>query len=95
MPSINSEEIRRLAALANIGLNDDQVESFATEIDQIIGFVEKLSSVNTDDVEPTDQVTGLVDVWREDEVKKGLEYDQIKLNAPDWEDGHFKVRRVL
>ena len=95
MPSINSEEIRRLAALANIGLNDDQVESFATEIDQIIGFVEKLSSVNTDDVEPTDQVTGLVDVWREDEVKKGLNYDQIQLNAPDWEDGHFKVRRVL
>lgn len=95
MPSINPDEIRRLAALANIGLNDDQVNAFASEIDQIIGFVEKLGTVNTDEVETTDQVTGLVDVWREDEVKRGLDYDDLKLNAPDWEDGHFKVRRVL
>lgn len=95
MPSINSDEIRRLAALANIGLSDDQVDAFASEIDEIIGFVEKLSSVETTDVEPTDQVTGLVDVWREDEVKPSLGYEDIKLNAPDWEDGHYKVRRVL
>ena len=95
MPSINSDEIRRLAALANIGLSDDQVDAFASEIDEIIGFVEKLSSVETTDVEPTDQVTGLVDVWREDEAKPSLGYEDIKLNAPDWEDGHYKVRRVL
>ncbi len=95
MPSINSEEIRRLAALANIGLNNEQVEAFAGEIDQIIGFVEKLGTVKTDDIEPTDQVTGLVDVWRDDEIIKGLSYEDLKLNAPDWEDGHFKVRRVL
>lgn len=95
MPSINSDEIRRLAALANIGLNDDQVNAFASEIDEIIGFVEKLSNVNTDEIETTDQVTGLVDVWRDDEVKPSLDYEAIKLNAPGWEDGHFKVRRVL
>lgn len=95
MPSINSEEIRRLAELANIGLSDDQVNAYAKEIDQIIGFVEKLGNVDTDSVEPTDQVTGLVDVWRDDEVKPGLDHDALKLNAPQWEDGHFKVRRVL
>lgn len=95
MPSINSDEIRRLAALANIGLNDDQVNAFASEIDEIIGFVEKLSNVNTDEIETTDQVTGLVDVWRDDEVKPSLDYEAINLNAPEWEDGHFKVRRVL
>jgi aspartyl-tRNA(Asn)/glutamyl-tRNA(Gln) amidotransferase subunit C len=95
MSKITPDEVRRIAALANIGLTDDQVGHFATELDQIVGFVEQLSSVNTSDTEPTDQVTGLVDVWRDDRVEPSLSYDDLKLNAPDWEDGHFKVRRVL
>jgi aspartyl-tRNA(Asn)/glutamyl-tRNA(Gln) amidotransferase subunit C len=95
MSKISSEEIRRIATLANIGLTDDQIDHFALELGQIVGFVERLSSVATDTTEPTNQVTGLVDVWREDEVRPGLTSEELQLNAPDWEDGHFKVKRVL
>lgn len=95
MSKITPDEVRRVAKLAHIGLAEDQINHFASELDQIVGFVEQLQKVEVDGVDPTDQVTGLVDVWREDEVKSGLTHDDLKLNAPDWQDGQFKVKRVL
>ncbi|TAK89588.1 Asp-tRNA(Asn)/Glu-tRNA(Gln) amidotransferase subunit GatC [Patescibacteria group bacterium] len=95
MSKITPDEVRRVAELAHIGLAEDQIDHFARELDQIVGFVEQLQKVDVSGIEPTDQVTGLVDVWREDEVKPGLSHDDLKLNAPDWKDGQFKVKRVL
>jgi aspartyl-tRNA(Asn)/glutamyl-tRNA(Gln) amidotransferase subunit C len=98
MSKITPEEVRRIAALANIGLEAGEVERMAAELDQIVGFVEQLQSVKTDGVEPTDQVTGLVDVWRPDEVyaeSEKLSREELLANAPDQQDGFFKVKRVL
>lgn len=95
MSKITADEVRRIAALANIGLAEDEVEKYATELGQIVTFVEQLSDVDTEGVEPTDQVTGLVDVWREDEVRKDFGREELLSNAPDQKDGFFKVRRVL
>jgi aspartyl-tRNA(Asn)/glutamyl-tRNA(Gln) amidotransferase subunit C len=95
MSKITPQEVRRIAALANIGLSEDEVVHFSSELGQIVEFVEQLKSVETDGVAPTDQVTGLEDVWRTDKVEPGLTHEDLKANAPDWEDGHFKVKRVL
>lgn len=96
MAKISEAEIRRLAALARIGLSDDEVGKLATELDSIVGFVEKLQAVDTTGVEPTSQVTGLVDVWREDEPKpSAVSQAELLKNAPDQQDGYIKVRRVL
>jgi aspartyl-tRNA(Asn)/glutamyl-tRNA(Gln) amidotransferase subunit C len=95
MSKITPEEVRRVAALANIGLQEHEIEHFSAELDQIVGFVEQLQNVDVEGVVPTDQVTGLVDVWREDTVTPSLSYDELKLNAPGFQDGHFKVKRVL
>lgn len=95
MSKITPDEVRRVAALANIGLTDDEIQSLSGELAQIVEFVEQLNEVDTDGVGPTDQVTGLVDVWRTDTVEPGLSHDDLKMNAPDWESGQFKVKRVL
>jgi aspartyl-tRNA(Asn)/glutamyl-tRNA(Gln) amidotransferase subunit C len=95
MSKITPEEVRRIAALANIGLQDDEVDHFAGELGNIVEFVEQLQAVDVSNVAPTDQVTGLVDVWRSDEVRPGLSHDDLKLNAPAWRDGHYEVKRVL
>ena len=95
MSRITPDEVRRIAALATIGLNEDEIETYATELGQIVGFVEQLSSVDTEGVTPTDQVTGLVDVWREDEVRSEYSREELLANAPDQQDGFFKVKRVL
>jgi aspartyl-tRNA(Asn)/glutamyl-tRNA(Gln) amidotransferase subunit C len=95
MSKITPDEVRRVAALANIGLQDSEVDHFAAEMGKIVEFVEQLQAVDVTGVAPTDQVTGLVDVWRLDEVKDGLSHDDLKQNAPAWRDGHYKVKRVL
>ncbi|HSX41609.1 MAG TPA: Asp-tRNA(Asn)/Glu-tRNA(Gln) amidotransferase subunit GatC [Candidatus Saccharimonadales bacterium] len=95
MSKITPDEVRRVAELANMGLQEAEVSKLADELAKIVGFVEQLQEVDVEGVEPTDQVTGLVDVWREDEVREGLSYDDLKLNAPDFEDGQYRVKRVL
>lgn len=96
MSKIGITEVQRVAALANIALSDQEAAALAIDLGQIVGFVEQLQSVNTQNIEQTSQVTGLEDVWREDVVKTAtLTRDQLLANAPAKEAGYIKVRRVL
>ena len=96
MSKIGTSEVKRLAALARIQLNDEQVAQLAVELGQIVEFVEQLQQADVKDVEPTNQVTGLVDVRRADEVRP-LKYDraQWQRNQPQTEGGYIKVKRVM
>lgn len=68
----------------------------ALELGQIVGFVEQLQDVDTAEVPETNQVTGLVDVMRPDEVRPcAISQDELLGNAPMRQDGYIKVRRVL
>lgn len=95
MSKITPDEVRRIAALANIGLNSDEADRYALELDKIVGFVEQLKAVDTKGVAPTDQVTGLLDVWREDEVRQDFTRTELLANAPHQHNGFFKVKRVI
>jgi len=96
MPKVNADEVRRLASLSRIQLTDDEVEQYAKEIEKILGYVSQLQSADVNGVEPTSQVTGLVNVTRPDEIKDyGVSKKQLLDLAPDQEDGYIKVRRVL
>jgi aspartyl-tRNA(Asn)/glutamyl-tRNA(Gln) amidotransferase subunit C len=95
MSKIGIVEIHRLATLARIGVSDEQAEHLAAELGQIVGFVEQLSAVDISDTLPTDQVTGLVDVWREDIVKPSMSREALLANAPEQKDGYIVVKRVL
>jgi aspartyl-tRNA(Asn)/glutamyl-tRNA(Gln) amidotransferase subunit C len=95
MSKIGIEEVKRLAALARISLSDEQVAELAVELGQIVEFVQQLQQVDVKQVEPTNQVTGLVDVTRRDEVKP-LNYQRElwQSNLPASQDGYIKVKRV-
>lgn len=95
MSRIGTDEVKRLAALAKIGLSEKETEALAAELGQIVEFVKQLQAVDTEGVEPTDQVTGLVDVLRPDEVKSSLEPDELLANVPEREGNYIKTRRVL
>ena len=95
MSKITPDEVRRIAALANVGLSDDEVSQMTGELDRIVDFVQQLQSVDTTDVPPTDQVTGLLDVVRPDEVRSEYTREELLANAPAHQDGFFKVKRVL
>lgn len=95
MSKISTTEVERIARLARIGLTTDEAVRMTDELGRIIEFVEQLSSVDTTGVAPTDQVTGLVDVTRPDEVKPSMPVADLLAGAPASRDGYIVVKRVL
>lgn len=95
MSKIGVTEVERVAKLARIGLSPEEAAQMSIELGQIVGFVEQLQAVDVEGVEPTDQVTGLVDVWREDVVVPSLPREELLANAPEQKDGYIVVKRVL
>jgi aspartyl-tRNA(Asn)/glutamyl-tRNA(Gln) amidotransferase subunit C len=95
MSQLGITEVERIALLARIGLTSAETERMAVELSQIVGFMEQLQQVDIEGVAPTDQVTGLVDVWREDQVRPSLPREQLLANAPYQKDGYIVVKRVL
>ena len=64
----SDDEVLHIAKLARIGLTDDEVKKFSGQLDGILAYVQKLDLVDTSNVDPTSQVTGLRSVMRRDEV---------------------------
>ncbi len=95
MSKLGVSEVERVAKLARIGLSADEAAAMAVELGQIVEFVEQLQKVDVEGVEPTDQVTGLVDVWREDEVKPSLSREELLSVVPEHKHGYIVVKRVL
>ena len=96
MTTISLDDVKKLAALSALRVTDEEVQTLQAELQNILKFVEQLDSVDTNGVEPTYQVTGLENVWREDEIiDYGLSRDDLLRNAPNKQDGQIKVKRVL
>ncbi len=68
---LNEEQVRHVAELARMDLTDSEVKKFSGQLSGVLEYMDILNEVNTDDVEMTSQVTGLSNVMRKDEVKKG------------------------
>ena len=95
MSKLGIDEVNRIAKLARIGLEPEEAAAMAIELAAIVTFVEQLQAVDVDNVEPTDQVTGLVDVMRDDVVKPSMDRAKLLANAPAQKDGYIVVKRVL
>ncbi len=67
---IDKKTVKHVAKLARIDLNDEEIKKFSQQLSKVFDHIETLSEVNTENVEPTSQVTGLENVMREDEVKE-------------------------
>lgn len=95
MSQLTGDDIARLAYLARLKLSSDELQNYTEEINRILEYVQKLSAVDTEGLEPTSQVTGLTNVARKDVVQKTLELDQLMKNIPKKLDGHIKVNRMI
>ena|SRR5258708_902587 len=95
MSKIGVDEVKRIAKLARIGLSDEETAKMSVELGNILEFVEQLQAVDVTSTPPTDQVTGLQDVWREDEVRPSPKRADLLANAPAQKDGYIVVKRVL
>ena len=92
---ITLAEVEHVARLARLALDADEKERMRSQLDAILGYVEQLRGVNTDGVEPTAHVLPLVNVLRDDEVRPSYPVEAMLANAPDAQDGQFRVPRIL
>ena len=96
MSQLTKEEVLKLAKLARLQVTDAEVDKYVHELGDILNYVELLSSVDTDGLEPTNQVTGLNSVYRKDEVVEYQAQPADLLSAsPDKKDGYIKVKRMI
>ena len=93
--SVDSDAVRRVAHLARVAVADDEVEALQSELNAILSFVEQLSEVNVDGVEPMTSVTPMAMKMRKDEITDGGIADAILQNAPAREDHFFLVPKVV
>ena len=70
MTQLTKDQVRHIAKLARLRLTDDEVERFSKELTSILGYIETLTEVDTSTVEPTTNVTGLTNRFRDDVIAK-------------------------
>lgn len=96
MAKLSKSEVLNLAQLSKIELTADETEEFTDELSDILELVEKLSTVDMKGLDPTIQVTGLVNATRPDElIDYGANQKDLLKNAPNVKDNQLKVKRML
>ena len=94
---ISLQEVEHIAELAKIGLTKEEKERFSGELSDILEYIEQLKEIDTKNIEPVSQVTGLVNVIREDVADDCDEDARKKIinNFPEEKDGCVKVKQVM
>ncbi len=96
MARLTNEEVLELSKLAKISISGDDIDSYKADLEEILNFVEKLSELDTEGLEPTFQVTGLTNITRPDTVEDyGISQEAILANLPNRKGNHIKVPKVL
>lgn len=92
---ITRSDVERVARLARLRLDEAEKDKFRRQLDEILLYMEKLDKLDTEGVEPLAHILPLRNVLRKDEVKPGLERDEVLKNAPAHRQGLFQVPPVL
>lgn len=95
MAKLSREDVLKLARLSKLDLTDEQLDKFRGELEAIVGYVDQLQNADVKGLEPTNQVTGLVNVTRKDEIEDYASRADLLKNLPASEDGHIKVNRMI
>jgi aspartyl-tRNA(Asn)/glutamyl-tRNA(Gln) amidotransferase subunit C len=95
MATISREEVAHLARLARLAVTDEELDTFAGQLDVILQAVAQVGEVTAVDVPPTSHSVPLTNVYRDDVVVPGLAREDALAGAPDAEDNRFRVPRIL
>jgi aspartyl-tRNA(Asn)/glutamyl-tRNA(Gln) amidotransferase subunit C len=92
---LTREEVARVAVLARLRLTPEEETEFTEQLDQILGYMDKLAQLDTSDVEPFSHAAGTANALREDRVTNRPDPDSLLANAPDCDGTFFKVPKIL
>ncbi|MDP3987744.1 MAG: Asp-tRNA(Asn)/Glu-tRNA(Gln) amidotransferase subunit GatC [Candidatus Levybacteria bacterium] len=87
--------VSHVAKLANLSLKKEELIKFEKQLSSILDYIKKLEEIDTKNIEPTSQVTGLENVTREDETSPSLSQEEALSNTKNKHNGMFKVKAIL
>lgn len=94
--AISATDIKHIAELSRLKLTEEEEIKFGEQLGSILKYIEKLNKVETRKIEPTAQVSGLIDVLRSDDVSNWNQKEvEAALAQGEIENGQVKVKRVL
>lgn len=92
---ISHEEIQKIALLSRLAIKEDQMDAVGTQLNDILSYMDLISQVDVEGVQPTAHAVTMQNVMRDDVVQPSFTNEQALLNAPEPEDGYFKVPKVI
>ncbi|HEY0965098.1 MAG TPA: Asp-tRNA(Asn)/Glu-tRNA(Gln) amidotransferase subunit GatC [Candidatus Saccharimonadales bacterium] len=95
MTQISRDDVARLATLSSLQLADEEIDALVSDLDGIVGYITQLDELDTSGVMPTYQVTGLENIWRNDEVQQGVAPEKLIELSSEAVNDQIKVPKVL
>lgn len=93
--ALTLEDVAHVARLARLRLSPAELEKMRDQLSNILDHFQMLQQIDVSTAPPTAQVTDLVNVLREDEIRPSLPREQALANAPEQQDGMFRVRAIF
>jgi aspartyl-tRNA(Asn)/glutamyl-tRNA(Gln) amidotransferase subunit C len=88
-------DIEKVARLARLELSEDEMQTFGNQLEQILTYMEQLNRLDTTGVEPTSHAIPIYNIFREDQVISSFPQEEVLGIAPEEEEGHFKVPKII
>lgn len=88
-------DVKKVAKLANLPLSPDEEEKYSAQLSKILEYIDKLNEVDTSNIEPTYNVSGLYNAMRPDEVSESLPQEEAIKNGLQVKDGYFITKGVF
>jgi len=95
MTKITKEEVNKVAHLARLELNEDEINKHAEQLEKILEYIKQLQKINTDDVPCTTRAIEVVNIFRKDEQKNSDCTEELLELGPSREDKYYKVPKIL
>lgn len=92
---ITAAEVEHVARLSRLALNESEIEALTGQMDELLGYVEKLNELDTEGIVPTSHAVPMENAFREDVVRSSIGLEKALQNAPQAEDGCFVVPKVI
>lgn len=93
--NIDKETVEKVAHLARLELAEDEKETMITDMNKILGFMDKLNEIDTSGIEPLVYMTNEINTVREDVIKQEVTHEEALLNAPKHDEDYFLVAKVI
>ena len=95
MTRISQDEVKKVAQLARLELNEDEINNHAEQLAKILDYIKQLDQINTENIPCTTRAIEVVNVLRKDEMRKYINSEDLLDLAPSREDNFFKVPKII